>query len=84
MTALGTAAGQNLTAILGGHAGTETMDTFALQNAGLKSTFHDKANAERSKTRDSIGIAPWLSMRFDLTPRAGAVDCTSRLWASCH
>jgi len=58
MTALGTAAGQNLTAILGGHAGTETMDTFALQNAGLKSTFHDKANAERSKTQDSIGIAP--------------------------
>ena len=40
MTALGTAAGQNLTAILGGHAGTETVGTLAVQDAGLEGALH--------------------------------------------
>jgi hypothetical protein len=34
------AAGQNGTAIFGGHPGTETMSTLALQIAGLKCSFH--------------------------------------------
>lgn len=38
--AFGTATGQNLAAILGGHAGTETVGALALQHAGLKCAFH--------------------------------------------
>lgn len=38
--AFGTATGQNLAAILGGHAGTEAVGALALQHAGLKCAFH--------------------------------------------
>src|SRR5690606_35542160 len=40
LAALGAATGQNLTAVLGGHAGTETVGAGALEGAGLESTFH--------------------------------------------
>ena len=40
LAAFGTATGQNGTATLGSHTGTETVVTLALDNAGLESTFH--------------------------------------------
>src|SRR5690606_2660049 len=40
LAAFGATAGQNLTAVLGGHAGTETVNAGALEGAGLESTFH--------------------------------------------
>jgi hypothetical protein len=41
-TALGTTRIQNLAAIAGGHAGTETVGTGTLENTGLECTFHDE------------------------------------------
>ena len=40
LTTLGTTSGQNLATVLGGHAGTETVSTLALEYAGLECTFH--------------------------------------------
>lgn len=39
-TALGTTGAYNLAAARSAHAGTEAVVTFALDNAGLKSSFH--------------------------------------------
>jgi hypothetical protein len=41
LTALGAAAGQDLTAAFGGHAGAETVGTLALEYAGLECSLHD-------------------------------------------
>ena len=43
LATFGATTGQNLTAVFGGHAGTETVGALAFQNAGLKSSFHDSA-----------------------------------------
>jgi hypothetical protein len=51
MTAFGATTGQNLTTILGGHTGTKTMDTFAFDDAGLESTFHDENSKLTKRTR---------------------------------
>ena len=49
MTAFGAAACQNLTAVLGCHASTKTMDAFAFELAGLKSTFHENTPVKAKK-----------------------------------
>jgi len=49
MTALGATTSQHLTTVFGGHAGTETMDTLALEHAGLKSTFHENTQVKAKK-----------------------------------
>lgn len=41
LAASGAAAGENLTAIFGGHAGAKTVGAFAFQIAGLECSFHD-------------------------------------------
>jgi|GEM_PF-4165717 len=49
VTAFGAAASQDLTAILGCHAGTKTMNAFALKLAGLESTFHENTQVKAKK-----------------------------------
>lgn len=49
VTAFGAATSQNLTAILGCHAGTKTMNAFALKLAGLESTFHENTQVKAKK-----------------------------------
>ena len=52
LAALGTTTGQNLAAVLGGHAGTEAVDAGALEHAGLESTLHDLCSKkERNPTK---------------------------------
>ena len=41
LAALGATTRQDLTTVLGGHTGTETVGTSALEGAGLESAFHD-------------------------------------------
>lgn len=49
VTAFSAAACQNLTAVLGCHASTKTMNAFALKLAGLKSTFHENTQVKAKK-----------------------------------
>lgn len=56
VAAFGATTSQNLTAILGCHAGTKTMNAFALKLAGLKSTFHENTQGESKKEADFMCI----------------------------
>ncbi len=51
MTAFGATAGEDFTAILGGHAGAETMLVHALAIPGLKRTLHKKISRAKYKGR---------------------------------
>lgn len=48
LATFGTTTSQYLTAVFGSHAGTETMDAFTLQIAGLESSFHGTFASVRS------------------------------------
>ena len=54
LTAFGTATGQNGTAVLGGHTGTETVGASALDSAWLESAFHGALPGGRLRA----GMAP--------------------------
>jgi hypothetical protein len=67
MTALGATTSQHLTTVFGGHTSAETMDTLALEHAGLKSTFHEEYPRESQKKKLILVRCPSTVKRFDQT-----------------
>lgn len=66
LAAFGATTSQYLAAILGCHTGTETVDTFALQVAGLESAFHWN-NLVVSCSRPRIVGSWWVAVNVNRT-----------------
>ena len=65
LTAFGTTTSQYFLAILGSHARTETVGTLALQNTGLKSSFHGTVSYRSKVFINVVKILWFIGQRLE-------------------